>query len=316
MSDIHAKQPLQMVGTKIKKTRSDHIFDVINITLIVIITLLILYPLYFTVIASFSEPYDVVQGNVVFLPSGVTLEAYDYIIRDSRIWTGYRNSILYTVLGTFFNLLLTIPCGYALGKKELPWRKFFTFYFLIPMYFSGGMIPSYLLMKDLNLMNSFLTLIIVGGLSIYNLIITRSFFQTSIPEEIYESARIDGANEFRCFGSIAVPLAKPIIAVMALYYGVAHWNSYFDALLYVSKTALQPLQMVLRSILLLNETALSSLDIENSDVDMILEMTHRAYVAQAMKYALIMIASAPLLIAYPFVQKFFVKGVMIGSVKG
>ena len=294
----------------------DYVFDAVNILLVTVIILIMAYPLYFTVIASFSEPYDVVSGKVIFVPSGFTLEAYEYIINDSRIWIGYRNSIIYTVFGTLFNLFLTIPCGYSLSKKENPWKKFLSFYFLFSMYFGGGLIPSYLLMKSLNLLNQPYTLIIVSGLSVYNMIITRVFFQNSIPEEIYESARIDGANDLRCFTAIGLPLSKPIIAVMALYYGVAHWNSFFNALIYVSKTSYQPLQMVLRSILLLNESALATLDMDAADYDMILEMTHRSYVAQAMKYALIIIASAPLLVAYPFVQKYFVKGVMIGSVKG
>ena len=302
--------------TAIKLSKSDKLFNAVNYVLLTIITLLLIYPLYFTIIASISDPYKVVQGEVMFVPNGFTLEAYQNVIKESRIWIGYRNSLLYMFFGTLFNLFLTIPCGYAIGKKELPLRRFFSWYLLIPMYFSGGMIPSYLLIKDLNLINTPYVLVVVGGISIYNTIITRSFFQNSIPGEIYESARIDGANDFRCFFSIALPLAKPIIAVMALYYGVAHWNAYFNALLYVSKSDYQPLQMVLRSILLLNQSALADLDMENADIDMILEMTRRAYVAHAMKYALIFIASAPLLAIYPFVQKHFVKGAMIGSVKG
>ena len=300
----------------IKKTRSDRIFDIVNYGLLIIITLVMLYPLYFTIIASISDPYEVSMGNVVLLPAGCTLEAYQNVIEEERIWIGYRNSFYYMIVGTIFNLVLTIPCGYAWAKKDLPLRKFFTWYLLIPMYFTGGMIPTYLQIKDLGLLNTPWVLVLVGGISIYNTIITRAFFQNSIPEEIYESARIDGANDFRCFFSIALPLAKPIIAVIALYYAVAHWNAYFNALLYVSKIDYQPLQLVLRSILLLNEGALANLDMENADIDMILEMTRRAYVAQAMKYALIFIASAPLLAIYPFVQKHFVKGVMIGSLKG
>ncbi len=301
---------------QIRMTRADRVFSAVNYALLALITLLLIYPLYFTIIASISDPYKVSQGAIVFRPIGFTLEAYRNVIDDSRIWIGYRNSLLYMFFGTLFNLALTIPCGYAIGKKELPMRRFFTWYLLIPMYFSGGMIPSYLLVRDLNLINTPYVLVILGGISIYNTIITRVFFQNSIPGEIYESARIDGASDFRCFFAIALPLAKPIIAVMALYYGVAHWNAYFNALLYVSKSDYQPLQMVLRSILLLNQSALADLDMENADIDMILEMTRRAYVAHAMKYALIFIASAPLLIMYPFVQKHFVKGVMIGSVKG
>ena len=309
MTELARKQRIQM-------SRDDKIFNIVNYTLLIIITIIVIYPLYFTIIASVSEPYKVSQGAVMLLPKGFTMEAYRNVVDDSRIWIGYRNSLLYMLFGTLFNLFLTIPCGYAWGRKELPFRRFFTWYILITMYFSGGMIPTYLLIRDLGLINTPYVLVISGGISITNTIITRSFFQNSIPEEIYESARIDGASDFRCFFSIAVPLAKPIIAVMALYYGVGHWNAYFSALLYISKTIYQPLQMVLRSILLLNQSALADLELDSADADMILEMTRRVYVAYSMKYALIFIASAPLLIAYPFVQKYFVKGVMIGSVKG
>ncbi|MEG0766634.1 MAG: carbohydrate ABC transporter permease, partial [Clostridia bacterium] len=236
--------------------------------------------------------------------------------QESRIWIGYRNTILYTVLGTLFNLCLTIPAGYVLSKKHLIGRKILTFYFLVTMYFGGGMIPTYLVIKSMGLINQPYTLVILGGISVYNLIITRVFFQSSIPEEIYEAVNIDGANEFLSFFRIALPLAKPIIAVMALYYSVGHWNAYFDALLYVSRASYQPLQMILRSILVLNESALAMLDPNLMEVDMVLELTRRTYLAETMKYALIFIASAPLLALYPFVQKYFVKGVMIGSLKG
>lgn len=298
------------------KKKDGRVFDLVNITLLVILLVILLYPLYFTVIASFSEPSEVIEGNVVFWPKGFTLESYQMAFNESRIWTGYRNSLIYTLLGTLFNLFLTIPAGYFLSKKDLPGRQVVNVYFLITMYFGGGLIPTYLIVKDLGLLDKFYTLIVLNGISIYNLVITRVFFQNSIPGDLFESASLDGASDLRAFFSIAMPLAKPIIAVMALYYGVAHWNGYFTALVYVSKQSYQPLQIVLRSILLMNETMLSAVDPNSLDPEMVVALTRRAYMAYTMKYALIFIASAPLLIAYPFVQKYFVQGALIGSLKG
>ncbi|MGI6634886.1 MAG: carbohydrate ABC transporter permease [Christensenellales bacterium] len=302
---------------KTNKTRNDsRFFDVINTFLLVLILISLLYPLYFTIIASISEPSEVVKGNVVFWPNGFTLESYQMAFNESRIWMGYRNSLIYTVLGTLFNLFLTIPAGYFLSKKELPGRQIINIYFLITMYFSGGLIPTYLIVKSFGLLDQWFTLIILSGISIYNTVITRVYFQSSLPNELYEAAYIDGASDFRTFFVIALPLAKPIIAVIALYYSVGHWNGYFNALVYVSKQSLQPLQIVLRSILLMNEQILSAIDPNTLDAEMVVALTRRAYLASTMKYALIFIASAPLLIAYPFVQKHFVKGALIGSLKG
>ena len=310
------KAALPRAGKKNTRIRDGRAFDAVNIALLLLIMAIILYPLYFTIIASVSEPTEVINGRVVFAPSGFTTESYQMAFNETRIWNGYRNSLIYMVLGTLFNLFLTIPAGYFLSKRELPGRQVVNIYFLITMYFSGGLIPTYLIVKNLGLLNQFWTLIVLNGISIYNLVITRVFFQNSIPGELYESAFIDGASDFRAFFSIALPLAKPIIAVMALYYGVGHWNGYFTALVYVNKQAYQPLQIVLRSILLLNETALAAMDPNTLDEDMVIALTRRAYLAFTMKYALIFIASAPLLIIYPFVQKYFVKGAMIGSLKG
>ena len=308
-----------MAKTAVKshgKPRDGKLFDAINITLLVILLVVLIYPLYFTIIASISEPSDVITGNVVFWPKGITMESYEMAFPETRIWLGYRNSVIYTILGTLFNLFLTIPSGYFLSKKELPGRQVVNVYFLITMYFGGGLIPTYILVKSLGMLDKWYTLVLLGGISIYNVIITRVFFQSNIPNDLYESAFIDGASDFRAFFSIALPLAKPIIAVMALYYSVGHWNGYFTALVYISKQVLQPLQIVLRSILLQNELALQAIDPNSLDEDMVVALARRAYVASTMKYALIFIASAPLLVAYPFVQKYFVQGAMIGSLKG
>lgn len=299
---------------EIRKKKKIGAFDMVNTILVILITLVTIYPLYFCVIASFSDPQQVALGNTMFWIKDFTLEPYQYVLRESRIWIGYRNSIIYMFFGTLYNLVLTIPAAYVLTKSYLPFRNVLSWYFFITMYFSGGMIPTYLLMKDLNLIDNPLALILGAGVSCYNLIVTRQYFASSIPNDIYEDAYMDGASEWKCFVKIAIPLAKPIIAVMALYYGMAHWNSYYNALLYIRNVDYYPLQLVLRGILISNELSLNAM--ENADAETMAYLVRKAQIAQGMKYAIVFIASAPLLVAYPFLQKYFTKGIMIGSVKG
>lgn len=292
------------------------LFDICNVIFMFVVLFITIYPLYFTIIASFSEPSAVATGKVLWRPVGFTLDSYRQVFAYKQIWAGYLNTIFYTVLGTVFNLFLTIPAAYAVSKKYLPHRKIIMGFFLITMYFGGGMVPSYLLVKSLGLINTRLALVIVSGISIYNLIVTRTYFTTSISDSIYEAARMDGAGELKTFFSIALPLAKPIMAVMVLYYAVAHWNDYFNALLYVSNQELEPLQSVLRRVLIQNQNALNeSLMQQSMSSGELLDSAKRAYAAYTMKYTMVFIASAPLLAAYPFVQKYFVKGVMVGAVK-
>lgn len=300
----------------IKRTKADVAFDTLNIALMIVLFIIVAYPLYFIIIASLSEPYAVAKGQVFFWPKGFTLAAYRNTFSTKSIWIGYRNSLVYTVVGTLLSLFLTLTSAYVLSKKHLAGRKLLVFYFLIPMYFSGGMIPTYLQIKSYGLINQPYSLIVIGALSLYNVIVTRVFYESSIPEELYESGRIDGANDFRLFFSFALPLSMPIIAVMALYYGVAKWNDYFTALLYTSKADYQPLQLVLRGILLMNENALENVDISSLNEDQIVDLAQRAYMSEAMKFSTIIVSSLPMMIAYPFVQKNFVKGVMIGAIKG
>ena len=299
----------------IRRSRSDRVFDAINVAIMLVILFIMIYPVYFVIVASVSDPYEVVNGNVYLAPKGFTLEAYQNVFKQERVLQGYTNSILYTFFGTCWNLVLTIPLAYVLSRKKLHGRGLLTIYFLIPMYFSGGLVPQYIQVKNLGLVNQPFTLAILGGLNIYNMIVARVYFQTSIPGELYEAAKIDGASEFRTFFSVMLPLAKPIIAVITLYYAVFRWNDYFNALIYTSKQAYQPLQMVLRGILLMNEN-MTEIMAGSDDAESIMDMARLAHLAQTMKYALIFIASAPMLIIYPFVQKHFVKGVMIGSLKG
>ena len=300
----------------IQTTPADKLMTFAVYLITILVALVCFYPLYFTVIASFSDPYAVYTGKIGFLPIGFTIEAYQEVMKNSQIWTGYFNTITYTLFGTAFNLVLTIPGAYALSKQRMFGRGFLMMIFVFTMYFSGGMVPTYIMYKNLDLINTRLILCVVGGVSVYNLIVTRTYFQNSISEELYEAARIDGASEMRIFWSFALPLAGPIIAVIALYYAVSHWSSYFNALLYVTKTSYQPLQLVLRRILIMNENAFAEAMEADVSEEALAAALRRTYLATTMKYALVFIASAPMLAAYPFVQKFFVKGVMVGSLKG
>ncbi|MDY3025706.1 MAG: carbohydrate ABC transporter permease [Candidatus Faecivicinus sp.] len=301
-----------------KKSRADRVFDAVNVALMIAVLFLMLYPIYFTVIASFSEPSYVATGKVTFWVCGFTLDAYRNVFENDKVWTGYGNTLFYTVAGTLLNLALTIPAAYVLSKKHLRGRTLFSWYFAFTMYFSGGLIPSFLVVRDLGLLNSRMTLVVLNGLSVYNMIVTRVYYQTSIPGELYEAAEIDGCGEFGQFFRVALPLSAPIVAVMALFYAVARWNDYFTGLVYISDSKMYPLQLVLRNILIENRTAINQLQATGAHINdqEMLYLSRQAYLAEAMKYALIFIASLPLLVAYPFVQKHFVKGVMIGAVKG
>lgn len=302
----------------VRQSRSDRVFTVVNALFIAVLLIVMIYPIYFTVIASFSDPYAVVNGEVYVWIKDFSLDAYKAAFNEPRIWTGYRNSIYYTAAGVALSLAITIPGAYVLSKKNLPGRAVLATFFIIPMYFGGGLIPTYLMVRNLGLLNKGYTLVILTSLNIYNMIVARVYFQTSIPEALYESARIDGASDWRMFRAIALPLAVPIIAVMALFYAVARWNDYYTALIYVSSDRYYPLQMMLRSILLSYEQGFSMTSdaTRGLSAEEIAWLSKKQYIAQAMKYALIFIASVPLLVLYPFVQKYFIKGMMIGSLKG
>jgi len=260
----------------------------------------------------------VALGELTFLPRGFTWDAYANVFRDNRIWRGYINSIYYTVAGTLISLALTLPAAYALSKKKMRGRTVISWYFLFTMFFSGGLIPTYLIVRDVGLLNKSYSLAVLGCLSVWNVVVTRVFYQSSIPDELYEAAKIDGCTEFGMFFKIAMPLSGAIIAVMSLFYAVGRWNDFFTGLIFLSNSDYFPLQLVLRNILMAGQIALASIQASgrNLSAEQMLVLTRNMYLAEAMKYSLIFIASAPLLLAYPFVQKYFVKGVMIGSLKG
>ena len=296
------------------QTRGDRIFDIVNHVLLILVVIACLYPLYFTVIASFSDPYSVVRGQVIFWPQGFTLDSYRAVFQYKQLWVGYRNTILYTIVGTLYNLFLLLPCAYAMAKRGLKGKGVLMGLFVFTMYFSGGMIPSYLIMKQLGLINTPWVLILPGAFSVYNMIVTRTYFSSSFPEALAEAAKIDGAGEFRIFLTICLPLSGAIIAVMALFNALGHWNSYFNALIYINDSELYPLQLVLRQILVLNQSM--NVDSSTMTTEEIAYQLQKAYMAETMKYSVLFIANLPMLAAYPYVQKYFVKGVMIGSVKG
>ncbi|WP_062105913.1 carbohydrate ABC transporter permease [Bacillus niameyensis] len=296
----------------IKDTFSDKIFKVCNYIFLTIALLIVLYPIIFIVSASISNPRFVNSGEMWLWPKGFNIEGYKMVFENKSIWNGYKNTIIYTLVGTAINLFVTIPGAYALSRKDLVGRGFMMAILVITMFISGGLIPSYLLIKNLGMINTIWALVIPGAASVYNVIVCRTFFQTSIPGELAESAKIDGASNFTLFTKIVVPLSAPIIAVMGLFYGVGHWNSYFGAMIYLKDQDLYPLQLVLRQILVLQEMS-GEMTMNSATAEL---MEHQATVADTVKYAVIIIATLPLVVIYPFMQRFFVKGVMIGSVKG
>jgi len=289
------------------------LYDYIVGGFFLLVLLLILYPLYWVVIASVSDPALVEAGKMWFWPVGFTMDGYKEIFTFTSLWTGYRNSLMYTIFGTAINLIVTVTSGYVLSRKDLVGRSFLMAIFLIPMYFSGGLIPSYLQINRLGMNNTIWAMVIPTALSIFNMIITKTFFQASIPDELLECATLDGCGNFRFFFSIALPLSTAILGVLTVYYAAGHWNGYFQALIYIRNKELFPLQIILREILVLNTL--------NNESFTLMLMTNtnklqRHQLAQLIKYGSIIVASVPLLILYPFMQKFFVKGVLIGSVKG
>ncbi|WP_059053966.1 carbohydrate ABC transporter permease [Paenibacillus senegalimassiliensis] len=283
-------------------------FDVIVYLIAAVIIIIVLYPLLFVVAASFSDPARVLNGEVWLLPKGVTLEAYNNILHNDKIWIGYRNSILYTVVGTLINIVMTLLAAYPLSRPDLPGRKGLMLIITLTMFFSGGLIPSYLLVKGLGMVDTMWALIIPGAISTYNLIVMRTYFQSSIPWELQEAAHMDGCSNWRLLLSIILPLSKPILAVMVLFYAVGHWNAFFNALIYIRSEELYPLQLVLREILMISQSAGE----EGGNVG----LEDKILLSESIKYAVIIVSSLPVLIMYPFVQRHFVKGVMIGSIKG
>src|SRR5699024_8332686 len=303
-----------MVGGKkmSKFSLSDNTFDRINFLFVLMITLIIIYPLVFVLSASISDPQAVNTGKLWLWPVDITFDGFARIFQNKAIWIGYRNTIYYTFVGVCIHLFVLLPCAYALSRKELLATKFFLWFILFTMLFNGGLIPTYLVVKNLGMVNSMWAIVIPGVVGAWSILVARSFFQQTIPDQLVEAAKIDGSSDFHLFFRIVLPLSMPIIAVMALFHAVALWNQYFNALIYLSDEELYPLQLILRQILILNEV---SADSAASAAGSAQSFTDQIKTASLVKYAVIIVSALPLLIVYPFLQRFFVKGVLIGSVK-
>ena len=293
----------------IRATGHDRAFDTANHVFLTIALLMVLYPLYFILIASVSDPQPIYEGKVWLLPKDFTLDGYRRILTDEGIWRGFRNSFLYMGVGTTVNLLLTLTAGYALSRKDMRGAGIVMGFILVTMFVDGGLIPRYLIVRQLGMLDSVWAMTIPNAVAVWNLIVTRTFFRTTIPDELTEAARMDGCSTTRFFVSVVLPLSPAIVAVMALFYGVAHWNSFFNALIYLRHEYRYPLQLVLRNILIANETQLAMID--DATVQ---ELQQK--LADLIKYGVVVVASLPVLILYPLLQRYFVHGVMIGAIKG
>ncbi|MFV0400785.1 MAG: carbohydrate ABC transporter permease [Oscillospiraceae bacterium] len=311
--DVSAENPKGKTGKSSfrfsKCSANDKIFYVVILLILTVFFIVVLYPCIFVLSASFSSGKAVQAGKVLLLPVDFSLEGYRTVFNTSTVWLGFRNSLFYTVLGTCINIVVTVIAAYCLSRPDLPGKNGFMLLFTFTMFFSGGMIPSYILISKLKLINTPWALLLPGAMSVYNMIIARTFMQSSIPTELLEAAKIDGCSDIRYLTSIVLPLSKAIIAVLILFYGVGHWNAYFNAMIYLHDKRLYPLTLFLREILMADQ-------IDPSTVQDPELQARLAEAAGVIKYALIVVSMIPILVIYPFIQKYFVKGVMIGSVKG
>lgn len=291
------------------ESRGDRIFNIINYSILILVTIVVMYPLLFVLSASFSDPQTVLRGEMLLWPKGVNLNSYVKIFQNKDIINGFTNTLIYTSLGTFINLVMTILAAYPLSRKDFVGRNAIMALLVFTMFFSGGLIPTYLLIKNLGMLNTLWVMIIPNAVSIWNIIIMRTFFQQSIPGELQEAATIDGCSNIKILTRMILPLSMPIIAVTILFYAVGHWNAFFNALLYLSDKEKFPLQLILREILIQGQTS-----------DMVKMSTESAIKQQreveGIKYAVLVVANIPVLVLYPFLQRYFVKGVMIGAIKG
>jgi putative aldouronate transport system permease protein len=282
-------------------------FGIFNTIFCVLVFLIVAYPLYYVIIASFSNPMSVSAGDVILWPRGLTLKGYEMVLQENDLWIGYRNTIFYTTVGTLLNILVTFPAAYAVSRREFMPRHTVMLVFVFTMFFNGGLIPTYMLMKKLDFINTIWVFLIPFSLNVYNFIIVRTFFETGIPEELHDAAQLDGCGEFRYFWQIVMPLSRAIIAVIGLYYAVSHWNDYFTGLLYARDIQFKPLQLVLREILLVAQSSTQTGGTGSG---------YAILYVISMKYSIIIVSTIPIMILYPFLQKYFEKGVMLGAIKG
>ncbi len=294
---------------KIQDSWEDKLLYTIVNSLLLIFMLVVVYPLIFVLSSSFSSGEAVSAGRVLLWPVDFSVRGYEAVFKHRNILTGYRNTLLYTTVGTVMNIAVTLICAYPLSRRDMQFKRFYMILFVITMYFSGGLIPSYMVINQLGLLNNFWVMILPGLMGVYNMIVARTFIMSTIPLEVLESAQIDGCSDAHYFFRIVLPLSKAIIAVMALFYGVGHWNAYFNAMIYLSKPDLYPLQLILRQILVLNQVVMTDM----MDPELI---AANIGMADLLKFSLIVVATLPILAIYPFAQKYFIKGIMVGSLKG
>lgn len=294
----------------------DRVFVVLNGFLLFLFFVATLYPILFVLSASFSDPTAVSTGKMILFPISPTFQGYEFILQYKEIWTGYANTLFYTIVGTMWNLFLTLPCAYALSRRDMGSRGVIMAIFMVTMYFSGGLIPGYLNMRDLGLLDSRIGLVLNTSISVYNLIVARTFFANSIPWDLHEAAFLDGCSDLRIFLKIILPLSSPIVVVMMLYYGIGHWNAYFNAMIYLQDRTMYPLQVFLKEILTQGSFGTNMGDGGAFTPEEMEQMIKQAETANLIKYGIIVVSTAPMLAIYPWLQKFFAKGVMIGSVKG
>jgi putative aldouronate transport system permease protein len=287
---------------KVRLSYGDRIFNFFNYAICALITVSIVYPLYFVVIASFSDPDLINQGKVWLWPAGVSLDAYAQVFSNKEVWTGYFNTIIYTAGATFLSLLFTLPAGYALSRKDFSLRGVLMVYFLITMFFNGGLIPTYFVIKGLGLIDKYWVMVIPTAVNVFFLIIARTFYSSQVPDELRQAAEIDGCSNTRFYIQIVLPLTTALIAVIGLYVAVGSWNSYMNALIYLQTESKNPLQIVLRKILVVQTAG-----------DINYEAQRRA---QMLRYALVIVSTVPIMAVYPFIQKYFTKGALLGSIKG
>ena len=294
---------------RVRRLRSDFVFDCVMYGLAVLLVIVALYPMYFIVIASISDPNLVARGDILLLPRGITLAGYRHLFSMSNLWTGYGNTILYTLVGTMIMLGVNIPVAYVLSRKDLVGRRLFTLFFIFPMFFGGGLIPTFIILNNwFHMLDTFWVMVLPFSVIAYYIIVARTFFNTSLPQELWDAAQIDGCGNLRYFFTIVLPLSKAIIAVIALWAAVGHWNSYFNAMIYLRSPERYPLQLVMRNILINNEMAAAAMTGSAAA-----EVNRQA---NLIKYGAIVVSSLPIMTMYPFVQKYFNQGVMIGALKG
>jgi putative aldouronate transport system permease protein len=291
-----------------RQSLPDRIFDIVNWTIMILVCISIAYPLWFVLVASFTDPNIVNQGRILLYPVKPFFGGYERIFRYPPLWKGYLNTIVYTVTGSVISIAVTVPAAYALSRRDMKGRRLIMFLFTFTMFFSGGIIPLYLIIQKIRIYNTIWAMVLPSAVSVYNLIVCRSFFDTSIPQELLEASRLDGCTDFGFFFRIVLPLSSTIIAVMVLFYATGIWNSFMNALMFMADQDKMPLQVIMRNLILINQANMITTDAS--------EMIMRQKLAEQLKYAVIVVSALPLLLTYPFLQKYFVRGVMIGAVKG